>query len=162
MTIRRLADRIEYSQPVLYGHFAGRDEIVSAVAMEGFAEMASALAKADGIAEVGRAYVDFASQNPTLYDAMFTQTIDLLFGQEGTPQLLKDCFLAIRRAVEPLAGERDPETLTEVFWSALHGQVMLDQTGRLRSGLTDVRVDLLITEFTRGRGARPAGRGATP
>ena len=35
MTTRRLADRIEYSQPVLYSHFEGKDAIVSAVASRG-------------------------------------------------------------------------------------------------------------------------------
>nr|WP_225224456.1 ATP-binding cassette domain-containing protein [Cellulomonas sp. JH27-2] len=37
VTTRRLADAIEYSQPVLYGHFPqGRAEIVTAVALAGF------------------------------------------------------------------------------------------------------------------------------
>ena len=39
VTTRRLADRIEYSQPVLYSHFEGKDAIVSAVALEGFGEL---------------------------------------------------------------------------------------------------------------------------
>ncbi|WP_342217184.1 hypothetical protein [Nocardia abscessus] len=39
MTARRLAERIEYSQPVLYTHFAGKSVIVSAVAEQGFAEL---------------------------------------------------------------------------------------------------------------------------
>ena len=34
VTTRRLADRIEYSQPVLYSHFEGKDAIVTAVALE--------------------------------------------------------------------------------------------------------------------------------
>ena len=43
VTTRRLADRIEYSQPVLYSHFEGKDAIVSAVALEGFGELAAVL-----------------------------------------------------------------------------------------------------------------------
>ncbi len=35
MTTRRLADRIEYSQPALYSHFEGNDAIMTAVALEG-------------------------------------------------------------------------------------------------------------------------------
>ena len=41
VTTRRLADRVEYSQPVLYSHFAGKDAIMAAVAVEGFAELAA-------------------------------------------------------------------------------------------------------------------------
>lgn len=35
VTTRRLAEFVEYSQPVLYSHFDGRDAIVRAVAIEG-------------------------------------------------------------------------------------------------------------------------------
>src|SRR5215470_16450200 len=46
VTIRRLAEEIEYSQPVLYSHFENRDAIVAAVAVEGFREITKALQKA--------------------------------------------------------------------------------------------------------------------
>ena len=36
VTTRRLADQIEYSQPVLYSHFPGKGSIIDAVAVEGF------------------------------------------------------------------------------------------------------------------------------
>jgi len=32
---RELAERVEYSQPVLYSHFKGKDAIMAAVAVEG-------------------------------------------------------------------------------------------------------------------------------
>lgn len=35
VTTRRLAERIEYSQPVLYSHFRGKREIIGAVALQG-------------------------------------------------------------------------------------------------------------------------------
>ena len=35
VTTRRLAERVEYSQPVLYSHFAGMGALMAAVAMEG-------------------------------------------------------------------------------------------------------------------------------
>lgn len=43
VTTRRLAERVEYSQPVLYSHFKGKDAIMAAVAMEGFADLAAEL-----------------------------------------------------------------------------------------------------------------------
>ena len=43
VTTRRLADRIEFSQPVLYSHFEGKDAIVTAVALEGFGELTDLL-----------------------------------------------------------------------------------------------------------------------
>src|SRR5882672_10077631 len=43
VTTRRLADRVEYSQPVLYSHFKGMGAIMAAVALDGFAELAASL-----------------------------------------------------------------------------------------------------------------------
>src|SRR3954471_16464334 len=80
VTTRRLADLIEYSQPVLYSHFTGKDAIMQAVALEGFTEIAAHLRAARDEATTARAaltavvtaYADFAERHPALYDAMFT------------------------------------------------------------------------------------------
>src|ERR1700751_2103831 len=69
VTTRRLADRVEYSQPVLYSHFENRDAIVRAVALEGFTDLGTELrsarlaASAPGAAvrAVAQAYLDFAT-----------------------------------------------------------------------------------------------------
>src|ERR1700712_4539038 len=45
VTTRALAQAIEYSQPVLYGHFpGGKADIMNAVALQGFGELAERLA----------------------------------------------------------------------------------------------------------------------
>jgi AcrR family transcriptional regulator len=153
VTTRRLADRIEYSQPVLYSHFGGKDAIVSAVALEGFGELGALLHKARkmaGPAEVGSearavayAYMEFARANPALYEAMFTLTVDLTFGQTDTPTSLHQAFAELRDALAPLAGDRDLQTLTEVAWSTLHGLATLFQAGRLRPDFYDQRLAMV-------------------
>ncbi|TCO65507.1 TetR/AcrR family transcriptional regulator [Actinocrispum wychmicini] len=130
VTTRRLAQLIEYSQPVLYSHFAGKDAIVGAVALEGFAELAAELGRRRGLEPLVRAYVDFAEANPAVYDAMFTLSTPLRFAQEETPEPMKAGFNAILEVLRPLAGEKDLGIFTEVVWSALHGQVMLTRGGR--------------------------------
>src|SRR3954471_21532749 len=77
VTTRRLSTEIEYSQPVLYKHFASMEEIVEAHAVEGFSELADALSTARGgpagkeevLRRVAHAYSSFAAHNPVLYDA---------------------------------------------------------------------------------------------
>ncbi|NEE50059.1 TetR/AcrR family transcriptional regulator, partial [Streptomyces sp. SID8455] len=72
VTTRRLAERIEYSQPVLYSHFRGKREIIGAVALEGATEMAAAVRAAASAADTPRArvtalalaYLDFAERHP--------------------------------------------------------------------------------------------------
>src|SRR3954468_7451844 len=129
VTTRRLSTEIEYSQPVLYKHFASMEEIVEAVAVEGFGELAEAMhaarvagaASGDEVARVATAFSDFATNNPALFDAMFTRPTRLPFAAEGTPSPLHEAFRALREAVATVATEQDVETLTEVLWAALHG-----------------------------------------
>ena len=46
VTTRQLSTEIEYSQPVIYKHFASMEDLIEAVAIEGFGELAEALADA--------------------------------------------------------------------------------------------------------------------
>ena len=155
VTTRRLADRIEYSQPVLYSHFEGKDAIVSAVALEGFGELATILHNARESADspdaepqaVARAYMEFARANPALYEAMFSLNVDLTFGHSDTPAPVHAGFVELRDAVAPLAGDRDIETFTEVIWSALHGLATLAQAGRLRPAAYDQRLAMLVDQL---------------
>jgi AcrR family transcriptional regulator len=155
VTTRRLAERIEYSQPVLYSHFAGKDAIVAAVAVEGFEELAVMLGRSrataatpeQALAAVARAYVEFAHANPALYDAMFTLTTDLPFARPDTPDPLRAAFAEFRDTLAPLAGGRDPGTFTEVGWSALHGLVMLTRDGRLSDGQHEQRLAMLVGQL---------------
>ncbi|WIV53640.1 TetR/AcrR family transcriptional regulator [Amycolatopsis nalaikhensis] len=150
VTTRRLAALIEYSQPVLYSHFpGGKDAIMAAAALEGFAELVEALsgARGGGLAGVARAYVEFAEEKPALYDAMFTLASELRFAEEDTPEVMKAGFAELLAVIEPVAGEQDAGVLTEVFWSTLHGLVTLDRGGRLSQGNRDERLALVVARF---------------
>jgi AcrR family transcriptional regulator len=167
VTTRRLSTEIEYSQPVLYKHFASMEDIVEAVALEGFGELAETLSTARGdarrpqemLSRVAHAYSTFAADNPVLYDAMFTRATRLRFGAEDTPVQLRAAFTALREAVAAVAGTRDVETLTEVLWAALHGLTTLGRSDRLRPGRDTERIELLVAQFydTRLRTATRAG-----
>ncbi|MDX3194714.1 TetR/AcrR family transcriptional regulator [Streptomyces sp. MN03-5084-2B] len=154
VTTRKLAALIEYSQPVLYSHFpGGKDAIMAAAALEGFAELATVLAAArdGGLAGVVRAYVDFAEAKPALYDAMFTLASELPFAQDDTPEVMKANFAELLAVIEPVAGTQNAGPLTEVFWSTLHGLVTLDRGHRLSPAHRDERLALVVARFgTRG------------
>jgi AcrR family transcriptional regulator len=155
VTTRRLSTEIEYSQPVLYKHFSGMDDIAAAVAAQGFGELADALRAArsgatdgvDALARVAHAFIGFAHDNPALFDAMFTRATTLHFAAEDTPAELHTAFAELRAAVDMVAGSRDADTLTEVLWAALHGLITLDRGGRLRPEHRAARVDLLVEQL---------------
>ncbi|MEF9881128.1 TetR/AcrR family transcriptional regulator [Streptomyces sp. P9-A4] len=153
VTTRRLAERIEYSQPVLYSHFRGKREIIGAVALQGATEMAVALreatAGADGprarVAALARGYLDFAERNPAVYDALFQLDGGLAYAREDTPAPLKDAFAALLECLGEVAGDGvHPGVFTEVFWASLHGIATLTRAGRLPPEDTGQRVELLV------------------
>src|ERR1700759_412278 len=104
VTTRRLSAEIEYSQPVLYKHFAGMEGIVASVAVEGFAELGDALAAAradavdgnDALSRVAHAFIGFARDNPALFDAMFVRATTLAFAADDTPPELNNAFDQLR------------------------------------------------------------------
>jgi AcrR family transcriptional regulator len=154
VTTRRLSTEIEYSQPVLYKHFDSMEDIVEAVALEGFGELAETLHAARGRStpgnEVGRvaaAYSGFAAGNPALYDAMFTRSTRLHFGSGEIPAPPAAAFRELREAVAAVADAGDVETRTEVLWAALHGLAMLGRSDRLRPGHDADRIGVLVAQF---------------
>lgn len=160
VTTRRLADQVEYSQPVLYSHFKGKDAIVRAVALEGFAAMAVDLRTArrpsatprEGVRALVAAYLGFAEDHPALYDAMFTMPVDLVFADPAlTPAPLREAFDEVVAAIRPATpAGHSPEVFAEVTWSALHGMVTLTRGGRLLPPARDARVDLLVDRLVGG------------
>jgi hypothetical protein len=76
----------------------------------------------------------------------------LPFSRPEAPEELHAGFEELRESVTPLAGDRDPDTLTEVVWSALHGLATLTRAGRLRPDYHEARVAVMIDHL----GAAPA------
>lgn len=159
VTTRKLAQRIEYSQPVLYSHFAGKDAIVGAVALEGFTELAQRLrecvAAASGgpstVGAIAEAYLRFATDRPALYEAMFQLATDYPFADPASPPPLQEGFALLRDGLGTATGREDLDLRTELFWSALHGLVTLTRSGRLPPEAQDERLRLLVAHFA-GRG----------
>jgi AcrR family transcriptional regulator len=159
VTTRRLSTEIEYSQPVLYKHFTGMEQIADAVAIDGLGELADVIraarsgagAASDALTRNAHAYLDFARDNPAVYHAMFTRATTLRFAAQDTPPQLTAAFAELRHAVRVVADEQDADALTEVLWAALHGLVTLTRAGRLRPGHDSERLQLLVNEFTNGR-----------
>ncbi|MEW5808766.1 MAG: TetR/AcrR family transcriptional regulator [Actinomycetota bacterium] len=157
VTTRRLSHEIEYSQPVLYKHFHGMDQIAEAVAVDGFGELAEVIADAraaggearDVLTRIAQCYLEFARAHPAVYDAMFTRATTLRFAAEDTPASLTSAFGQLRGAVAAVAAGRDADDLTEVWWAALHGLVALGRADRLRPDRDAQRIALLVEQLCR-------------
>ncbi|WP_028934272.1 TetR/AcrR family transcriptional regulator [Pseudonocardia spinosispora] len=155
VTTRRLADRIEYSQPVLYSHFAGKDAIVGAVALQGFVEFADTLRadvsaapdSASALGALARGYLRFAELRPAVYAAMFSMDTDLTFARADTPPALRTAFEVMRDTLGAATGTAHLETRTELAWATLHGLATLTAGNRLRPEQAHERLTLLVEHW---------------
>ena len=151
VTTRRLAEAIGFTQPVLYGHFpGGKSEIVRAVALEGFTDLAqrcrASIGRRSGrraVEAVARTYLDFAAEHPARYEAMFRLPLAVRFAAEDTEDELRAGFDALARAL----GDDGDGTATEIFWGALHGVSELERAGRMRPEHRERRIAELGTRF---------------
>jgi AcrR family transcriptional regulator len=153
VTVRRLADKISYSQPVLYAHFGSREGILAAVAIEGFQEIGLALAKArkrvksgTPVESVAAAYLDFAAFSPALYEVMFSLSLSVPFADPATPPELHFAFAQLLELFQGQGSKS--EVLTELFWASLHGIAELTRTKRLARSRQKERVRALVELFT--------------
>ncbi len=152
VTVRRLADAISYSQPILYKHFPrGREEIVERVVLQGYEGLGSVLDPAsrsdDPLRSTVLAYLDWAREHPAVHEAMSTSLTSIEFASAETPQVLLDGFASLRRCVE-VADPVQSTVRAELLWSTLHGVSQLSRYGRLPEGLDDARIDELVRLFS--------------
>jgi AcrR family transcriptional regulator len=153
VTVRRLADAIGFSQPILYRHFPrGREEIVEQIVLEGFAELATALdppsREDDALRRTVVAYLDFARTHTAVYEAMSTALTSIVFASRRTPQILQDGFASLRRCVD-VPEPQEAVVRTELLWSLLHGVSQLARYGRLPGELEEARIAEIVRLFSR-------------
>lgn len=153
VTVRRLSDEISYSQPVLYAHFGSREGILTAVAIEGFQELGLALEKSrkqvrrgNTIKSVAAAYLEFAASSPALYEAMFSLSLSVSFGDAATPSELHFAFSQLLALFQ--AHSSKPEVTSELFWASLHGIAELTRTKRFPPSRQKERVRTLVKLFS--------------
>ncbi|WP_334162057.1 TetR/AcrR family transcriptional regulator [Phenylobacterium sp.] len=162
VTMRQLAAELGVSPMTPYRYFQDKDDILAAVRTNGFDRFAETLeqarerakgARAKGAA-VGEAYVSFAFEHPHTYKLMF----DLNQPHERDyPELVR----AARRARETMTGwvedliaegvmAGDPEEIGLMFWSAVHGPVVLELAGKLPPGTAKRLQHTLATTLRKG------------
>ncbi len=147
--MRQLAADLRCSPMTPYRYFKDKDEILAAVRAAAFNRFSDALETAfqtgaggDPLARpqaVVRAYVDFALSEPHAYRLMF----DLMQpGEAAYPNLVRAGDRARTAMTEHLRGllraqgsEAEVQLRGHIYWSAIHGVLMLHLAGKLAPGV---------------------------
>lgn len=147
LSMRAIAERIDYSPAGLYEYYGSKEEIIAAVCRQGFQRFAHYLQSVDKtlraeeyMVEMGLAYIDFALQNSDFFLLMFT-TAPLQvqeFQNVNSPKPLEhlaedDAFTLLVRGVERCVQEGlfHPQPgygvleMARTAWGLVHGVAML-------------------------------------
>ncbi|MFF8438158.1 TetR/AcrR family transcriptional regulator [Streptomyces bacillaris] len=143
LSLRAVARRAGVSATAPYRHYADREALVSAVAAEGYRELAGYLAQAhpapstpDELAAVAVAYVRFALEHPALFRAMFAEPCDPT--SEERVAATEAISAYVRAIVHATFPDVDADALSTTVWALVHGLAFLHLDGKLDSSTPEV------------------------
>jgi AcrR family transcriptional regulator len=144
-SIRKIAERIEYSPAAIYSYFSSKDDIFFALAEEGFQRLDQAIEAVAGapdpIDDLRRcwwAFYQFSKDHREFFHLMFVDRSVPAISEQWQgfallQQMLERVAARIRRAVEAgrFPASLDPQQALHVLWAALTGPAVLGCSCRL-------------------------------
>ncbi|HUN60695.1 MAG TPA: TetR/AcrR family transcriptional regulator [Candidatus Sulfotelmatobacter sp.] len=141
VSMRRIAEKIEYSPTTIYLHFKDKTELLEQVCQETFARLSQILARIheqsiDPVERIRRglvAYIKFGLENPHHYRATFMMPVpEGLDHHHKNPETDSgmQAFDFLRRAVSGCIAAKklrdvDPELVSQILWAGIHGLTSL-------------------------------------
>jgi len=139
LSMRTLAEKVDYSPSALYKYFNNKEEIIEALRQEGWSQMESLFrsrvhrdqTSTGTLLEAALSYLELGERYPELYQLMFNSTVNApsdLKQVESDPKFIVLMDM-IRKSVD--SGDFNlPETMTlleyrYLAWFVLHGICML-------------------------------------
>jgi AcrR family transcriptional regulator len=142
LSIRKIADAIEYSVPVIYNHFENKDSILLEFTKEGFEKLAEVLIEAndhhsipaDKLNAIGNAYWDFAFNHKEYYQLMFGLGIPACETVNQIPEMKSMTTILIESIKDAIKQGKNPDVdyflKFHTYWSILHGLVSIQMIDR--------------------------------
>jgi len=144
VSMRRVAEKIEYSPTAIYVYFADKQELFHELCQQDYARLAEVFQSSEmssdpieRLKQTGRTYTEFGVRYPNHYKFMFMTAHPPSAPDEedrevmGNPEVDAYAFLkwAVQQAID--AGRlreelRDAELISQTLWAAVHGVIALN------------------------------------
>jgi AcrR family transcriptional regulator len=164
LSIRKIADAIEYSVPVIYDHFASKEAILLELTKQGFRILNDEISKAKKrysdpekqIEAMAYSYWEFAFEHKAYYQVMYglgmptCETVSQISELATfTEQVLQPIKELISTSKNPKA---DPMLKLHTFWSMLHGMISINMMNNTqeKEELNQMVIQDFITAFIAG------------
>jgi len=143
VSMRKIADKIEYSPTAIYVHFADKDELFREICHEDFRRLAQSLIglaqvldPVERLTKIGLAYIEFGHGHPNHYRTMFMTPHPPILKSEialegkGNPE--EDAYEFLRATVAEIMHTgafredlNDVDLVAQTLWAGVHGVISL-------------------------------------
>ena len=141
LSIRKIADAIEYSVPVIYDHFENKEAIFFEFTKRGFQLLNEDIVTATATSEnpeqqieaIAYAYRDFAFNNRAYYQLMYGLGLPGCETVNQIPELKQFTCLMMQPIAELITAsgtQQDAFLKLHTFWSMLHGLISINMMGK--------------------------------
>jgi AcrR family transcriptional regulator len=144
VSMRRVAEKIEYSPTAIYVYFADKNELFHELCRQDFARLQQVMQSAEmpadpveRLRQIGRSYIQFGMRFPNHYVFMFmTPHLPQEPDEEdreimGNPE--EDAYAMLKWAVQEAINARcfrdevqDAELVSQTLWASVHGVISLN------------------------------------
>ena len=146
VSMRKIADVVEYSAPMIYEHFDDKETLLLAVMVDGFKALMAIFQRVrsttanpeTALIDMALAYLHFARESPELYQVM--HGLDgVRFSQHeklSKPREIEEVVIETCNAIQQWADYRQIHLESvldafEIYWATSHGLASLEMTGRI-------------------------------
>jgi AcrR family transcriptional regulator len=143
VSMRKVAEKIEYSPTAIYVHFADKNELFRELCHQDYARLAEVFQSSmistdplERIRQIGAIYIDFGTRNPNHYKFMFmtphpAHELDEV-DREMKDNPEKDAYAFLKWAVQQAMDAgcfredlEDVELISQTLWASVHGVISL-------------------------------------
>ena len=143
VSMRKVAEKIEYSPTAIYVHFADKEELFRELCHQDYARLAEVFQSSamstdpiERLKQIGAIYVDFGTRYPNHYKFMFMTPHPPHEPDEvdrevmGNPEMDAYAFLkwAVQQALDAGCFRQelsDTELISQTLWASVHGIISL-------------------------------------
>ncbi|QDK80902.1 TetR/AcrR family transcriptional regulator [Spirosoma sp. KCTC 42546] len=142
LSIRKIADAIEYSVPVIYSHFENKDAILQEFTREGFSLLTEEVTRQRDsqpetslqLEAIAKGYWSFAFANKEYYQLMFGLGIPQCEQVNQVAEMKQFSDVLVGVIQEAISQSKQPQVNAflkfHTYWSILHGLVSIQMIDR--------------------------------
>jgi len=157
LSMRKIADKIEYTAPIIYEYFSNKDAILQELTLKGFVCLTKDLEKAKSLSadpaeqleKMWMAYWDFAFEDKELYQVMYGVQMNCCSERCSATENPYDLFTGV---IAEIMKSQNPsrEVIKQkyfTFFSVIHGLVSVNMIG---NGLPTITNDQILKDAIGG------------